>query len=902
VNEGARAAQLAETIAAWTRANLEELVERHLPGFHVPRTFAGYAVGPDLRADLAYTLGLLDACGHGHVAGVPASESIPRVLKPIDGRATHTFFSYRVAETLARAAGATSDLATHPWLAGWNEAERANLAEACDSTSWCPLLDTGKLPANYAAVLARCEVARTRLGLPVDPVLLEQLVARTLALVSRNPAGWHDDSPRGAGRYDIYTADLYLFLQPLADDPRIAPRLAGLWRRGLRSVLELVERIGSRNGAAFCWGRSTGALAVCLTIELGAIAAARDLSRDPSLWLGRATDAFARFSSWLSDGLISAHQYRSTYSYRGPERRLQMTLDCLGKLAWSALQLRSAQTPAATAQRDDLFAPCDELVTFSPDAGSAVWAFRSRSLSFILPIVGSTLNDYLPAAQRPGFLEVPVEIDLPTGVPFAIRNGRRFAPAGRPSSIVHQPGRLRVVWERWSQTGEWESTEHTPALAGRRIAEIEVCDGTLRVRDVLQFDELPEALSLQIAESSSRRLRVDFACSSPSQTTVIATAGIKEYRSFWGELERVHQIDIEPARDVELRWSVAPVLRVASSSSKHHYNRLIYEPLAGRVEERQFPFEWLQEPQRTPDAFLDEIDLFHLHWPEWTSHDADAHRALIDRLREHQVRILWTQHNLVPHSRDPKLRELYDLWAEAADGVIHHSHWGEQRVRGVYAFRPDAIHRVIPHPHFGHPGAPSTTDAPERRSAQRADVERELGLRPCAIRLGVVGAPRPEKDVQLVLDAFAACGRQDLGLLVLSLAGDERVPVDARIASRAYEMVSREIYDRRLCAIDALVFPIKEGELLTTGVVGDAIGAGLPSLISDWPFLRETLGDAAIGHGSTRADLTACLERLRPDELERAAAAACRLRASCSSERVAELTLDLIDRVGAAKI
>src|SRR5262249_11873924 len=117
VKEGARAAQLAETIAAWTRASLEELVERHLPEFHLPRTFAGYPVGPDVRAALAYTLGLLDACGHGQVAGVPASESIPRVLKPIDGAGTHTFFSYRVAETLARAGTETSDLATHPWLA-----------------------------------------------------------------------------------------------------------------------------------------------------------------------------------------------------------------------------------------------------------------------------------------------------------------------------------------------------------------------------------------------------------------------------------------------------------------------------------------------------------------------------------------------------------------------------------------------------------------------------------------------------------------------------------------------------------------------------------------------------------------------------------------------------------------
>jgi hypothetical protein len=47
--------------------------------------------------------------------------------------------------------------------------------------------------------------------------------------------------------------------------------------------------------------------------------------------------------------------------------------------------------------------------------------------------------------------------------------------------------------------------------------------------------------------------------------------------------------------------------------------------------------------------------------------------------------------------------------------------------------------------------------------------------------------------------------------------------------------------------------------------------------------------------------LTACLEHLRRDELERAVSA-CLLRASCSSARVAELTLEFLDKVGAARI
>lgn len=908
MSEPRGAADLARAIAAWTREQVETLVASHLRGFRVPRAFAGHPVGPDVRADLAYTLGLLDACGEGVVAGRLASESIPLVLRPIDGPATHSFFSYRVAETLARA----GRFADHPWLDGWSDAERANVADACDSTSWVALLASGRLPANYAAVLARCELARERLGLAVDSALFDDLIERTIALVSRNPDGWHDDSPQAAGRYDIYTADLYLFLQPLADDARLAPRLAEPWLRGLRSAIGLVERVGARNGAAFSWGRSTGALALCMTMELGATALARGLAGDASLWLGRVAHAFERFAGWMKGGVIAAHQGRSTYSYRGPERRLQMTLDCLGKLAWAALQLRSAADATdrvrdlRAAQRSpELFPPCDELIAFEPGGAAGVWAHRSRGLALALPLVGSTLNDYLPAPQCPGFLEVPVEVDLPTGVPFAVRHGTRFAAGGRPSSVEHAEGLLRATWERWPRTAQWDCTAETPALAATRVAELKARGGRLRVRERLRFDELPDALSLQIAESSARRLRVDLECSRAHAVTAIDVSGIKEYRSFWGELARVHQIDVEPARDVELRWTVAPVLRLATSASPHHYNRSLYDPLAGRIEERQLPFEWLQDPSRASRDFLDDIDLFHLHWPEWTSHDPSAHRALIDRFREHEVRIVWTQHNLVPHSRDPALVELYRLWAGAADGVIHHSRWGEARSRSRYQFRADALHRVIPHPHFGHLAHRAhdlrAADRDRSRASERAAVECELGLPPCAIRLGVVGAPRPEKDVQLLLDAFAACARDDLGLFVSSLA-DERVPDDPRIRAIPYEMVPRGVYDRRLAAIDVLVFPIREGELLTSGVVGDAIAAGIPSLVSSWPFLAEALGDSAICYGDTRAELTECMNALDPTRLAALASEARRLRATCSSERVAELTLDFLDELGTAKL
>ena len=49
-----------------------------------------------------------------------------------------------------------------------------------------------------------------------------------------------------------------------------------------------------------------------------------------------------------------------------------------------------------------------------------------RDLAFVLPIVGSTVSDYLPAPHNPGLFEVPVDADLPTGVPSVFRKGVRY--------------------------------------------------------------------------------------------------------------------------------------------------------------------------------------------------------------------------------------------------------------------------------------------------------------------------------------------------------------------------------------------------------------------------------------------------------------------------------------------
>ena len=47
---------LAARLTAFTVEMLEALERHHLPGWQLPRTFAGHAVGADVRADVCFTL------------------------------------------------------------------------------------------------------------------------------------------------------------------------------------------------------------------------------------------------------------------------------------------------------------------------------------------------------------------------------------------------------------------------------------------------------------------------------------------------------------------------------------------------------------------------------------------------------------------------------------------------------------------------------------------------------------------------------------------------------------------------------------------------------------------------------------------------------------------------------
>jgi glycosyltransferase involved in cell wall biosynthesis len=883
-NAVSNASTIADRLVATAVDVLDGLATGVAPGLALPATLAGHRVDADAHADLLFALGLLYEAGAGEVAGLDVRETILRRLATVDAARTHTFFSYRVAETAARVGG----------LDALDAATRTRVVEAADSTDWLPLLDQG-LPRNYAVVLARCEAARARLGLDVDPEVLDDLLDRARALLGEHSEGWLDDAPDGRGQVDMYTVDAYLFAEPFAE------RLGDVWERGVRSAARLVEAVATPGGQALPWGRSIGALAVCHTAELAGVLLRRGIEVDAPRWLGLAAAAAEAAPGWFDGGLVVAHKRRAPFRYRGPHRRLQMTLDCAGKLVTAALDLRSAITASAAAGAGveaappgEVFAARDEWVGFGDGIG--VWSHRDPRLSFALPVVGGPGADYAPSPRHPGTFEVPTDRPLVCFLPVVWRGEARFVPGGRAASVARLPGALDLSHDGFVAAATDLGAE-PEALAGRRQARYRADGRALHVDEHLTFERRPGALAVMVPETAGQPLLVAAEGDAVERVTTVDVDGLAEWRSVTGELRAVHQVELRPATELRFRWSVTPRLRIVSTADHHWYHRCLYGPLGDRVHVRPMPYHLLDRPDRLAAA-LASADVLHLHWPEWvTGPSVGRARRVAAAVAEAGVPVLWTQHNVAPHAA-PDKAEMYAVWAELADGVIHHSEWGRQAITARYRFRPDALHAVVPHGHWGPLMAEADGGEPPDRSADRAAAEAELGLAPCHLRIGMVGAPRSGKDTQLVLDGLAASTRPDVQLLVLCHDGEE-VPDDPRITVRPYEEVPRRTYDRRLAAIDVLALPLEGGTYLTTGQVADAVGAGIPALVSPWPYLHEMLGEGGIPYGRTAVDLAATLDGLSDEAVAAARAAVVARRPALDWGRLAEATWDVLDEVAA---
>jgi glycosyltransferase involved in cell wall biosynthesis len=256
---------------------------------------------------------------------------------------------------------------------------------------------------------------------------------------------------------------------------------------------------------------------------------------------------------------------------------------------------------------------------------------------------------------------------------------------------------------------------------------------------------------------------------------------------------------------------------------------------------------------------------------------------LIDSLRGAGVKIVLTAHDLTPHSKQPELYDpLYQAWLGAADGVIHHSQWGLGALRARYQIREQAKHAII-----------FLLGGRNKRSvvspAKRARLEAALGLTAVPIRIGIFGTTRRERLVTEFLEGFARTTRDDTQVTCWSLTDQDVVPRDPRIViPRRTRHVHDRTFRRMLAVCDVIAVPYQvDGEMLTTGFASSAVEAGIGVLRTDWPYLKEVLGDAAIPIGNDVEGFSMALSRLGVDDIERAKRTSSRLRSSHSWRTIA---------------
>jgi glycosyltransferase involved in cell wall biosynthesis len=520
-----------------------------------------------------------------------------------------------------------------------------------------------------------------------------------------------------------------------------------------------------------------------------------------------------------------------------------------------------------------------------------VWSADDGRLGLVVPFVGATTSDYLAAPRRPGLWEVPIDAPLVCWVPMVVARHRRWAPTGIPDELHHGPWRVEAGWQGLGTTGELDPPADAERLGGTCHMAYELRDRSVHVEVQLQLDELPDAVGVAIPEAQHRPLRVEVTedPAGIAHLDLVDTDGIAEWRSYHGELPVVHQIDLDAARTMSLGLRVTPTIRVASTAHGHHYDRSLYGPLEAdrRAVSRPSPLG----PLADPTVSLADVDVFHLHWPEWLAFgDLEEHRRIADELEAAGVPVVWTVHNLTPHEKRPEVYDpVYQLWAERAAVAIHHSAWGEARVRDRYRFGPSMRHAVVPHGHFG--------DLYPTAATPRDEAAARLGLPPAAIRIGVLGAPRVERRVGELLAGLVASANAEVQVCCWSLAPGEEAPTDDRLAvAEVYEMVDPGLYGLRAAACDLLALPFDpDGEMLSTGVAADVVGLGLGALVSDWGYLGEVLGDAGIPVGHTAATIADALDRLTPEAVAAARSAARDRRDALAWSLQAERTFALLD-------
>ncbi|BCJ41995.1 glycosyl transferase family 1 [Actinoplanes ianthinogenes] len=225
---------------------------------------------------------------------------------------------------------------------------------------------------------------------------------------------------------------------------------------------------------------------------------------------------------------------------------------------------------------------------------------------------------------------------------------------------------------------------------------------------------------------------------------------------------------------------------------------------------------------------------------EYGIYPGDAGAEVLPLLRDLKIPAIVVLHTVLTHP-DPLQRAVLEQIAETAAAVVTMTDTARQRLTANYAVNPRKI-TVIPHGAGSHAGVP-----------------REDHDRPNLLTWGLLG---PGKGIEWALRALALLGDLNPAPVytvagrthpkVLEQQGDvyrsSLVELAAELAvTDAVDWIDAYLEPAQLSKLirsaDAVVLPYDSTEQVTSGVLIEAVGAGVPVVATEFPHAVELLAD-----------------------------------------------------------
>jgi glycosyltransferase involved in cell wall biosynthesis len=281
--------------------------------------------------------------------------------------------------------------------------------------------------------------------------------------------------------------------------------------------------------------------------------------------------------------------------------------------------------------------------------------------------------------------------------------------------------------------------------------------------------------------------------------------------------------------------------------------------------------------------------ILHIHWLHLVLKDArtDAEaQGLVDRflrlIDDHRAaggRIAWTVHNILPHStRFEDLEVRLSREVAARSHVIHVM--AESTAEQVAPIFELPRERLLHVPHMSYLGA-------YEDDVSRLDARHELGIAADDFVFAAIGAIRPYKGLDTLLDAWQALEPDGARRLIIAGAPSEEEGIDTIVARAALD--TTVIIDARkipademqvfLRAADCAVLPYVRA--LNSGALALALTFGVPVIVPAGGGL-EAMADPAFARTFPPGgpDELAAALRGAPAWIDDAARAAARKRAA----------------------